>query len=541
MITYKDFRRMQENELKAFPCFYAENDEDIQSALIRLEVNDTSELYHTDNAPFYFRARDAEAIQAISAKYDAVLKEAYKDDEFLREAMETEFAEHDYHLGYPADAVCIALGLDYKEVCENDRLTTIWLQALTSYMASHRNPGPNPLYSAALDDAISDDTEQAAKGKKKLVDMTVLDSLYLPTKAFTTIRNFVTPVVNLVTADLKREAATLQSNAMEDLIVRKFYAETRIKSAYKNFKRRYLNPQRYLTGIQLKFEKPLALFHKLKDGLTMLKDPAKAYKEMEPYRMSYETYGKAALKQMRIDSSVKYLIEAVKKEYSIPEDYNGWEIRRLRLFLNEDRRKLTPDKSNDLLVWRDICRHLKEVAEALKEVEVSENERREKRIAELKEKAGTLSIQEKLEFADLIENQLLDEKTAVIEPPKPNIGEPKKEDTEAQKTTDQLEEYERRLNAIKITPLSERVKKGDYIRGMRQSFRKNWNEKNVNYAVLKDAVVDKKWNEKTAKNAFSVVAPEAAFDKTKGELADQTMTAVKKSPEYKAMRKELTK
>lgn len=155
-------------------------------------------------------------------------------------------------------------------------------------------------------------------------------------------------------------------------------------------------------------------------------------------------------------------------------------------------------------------------AETLKEVEVSENERREKRIAELKEKAGTLSIQEKLEFADLIENQLLDEKTAVIEPPKLATEVPKKEDTDTQKTTDQLEEYERRLNAIKITPLSERVKKGDYIRGMRQSFRKNWNEKNVNYTVLKDAVVDKKWNEKTAKNAFSVVAPEAAFDKTEG-------------------------
>lgn len=560
MLTYKAIRQVQEKELKKFPCGYAETNEELAVVMSNLGVTSDNELYSLDGAPFYFRASDAEAIKGINAKYDALLQEAYKDDDFLLDAIATELEEHDYKTGYPAEAVCSALGLSFEEVCKDSRMAYIWMTAMTAYRTKQEIT-IDPKYRTALDNVVSDNPVLIEQGKKSLTDLILED---VKDKTIGAARRFMTSIVEKVVSDLKtelapataritalnnqlheikRRAGVFESDEEADLYgssqgltsedylryialkkrisglmktteVSKAYAVYRMNSAYKQFKEHYLNPRRYLNALKEKFEKPIALYDTFKNRLAMLKDPMKFYREMEPYRISYENYGIESLKQAQEEKTLDFLVDGIKNKLEIPANYEDKTTEKLRERLAECYAKLTLE--NNFLVWKDICQLLKKGEKILKETVFDENKRRERRLEELKGKGGSLNIEEKFELADLMEWQAsrAGDKGA---------------------TPEQKNEYNRRVEAIKTVTGSEQPAENDYIEKMRQAFQRNGGDKDPDYAVLHGTIVKHKWNETTAMSVFSQVAPNAVYDK---KLAEKVMREVRKSPEYMAMKKE---
>lgn len=97
------------------------------------------------------------------------------------------------------------------------------------------------------------------------------------------------------------------------------------------------------------------------------------------------------------------------------------------------------------------------------------------------------------------------------------------------------EEAQRRNVAIEKS-VDAKVGKNDYIVAFEQMYQKNIEKKGrseADYYTLRDAIVDKKWDEKIAKNVFNKVSPNAVFDKIrKVPLVEVKLDAIKKGKYY---------
>lgn len=97
------------------------------------------------------------------------------------------------------------------------------------------------------------------------------------------------------------------------------------------------------------------------------------------------------------------------------------------------------------------------------------------------------------------------------------------------------EEAQRRNVAIEKS-VDAKVGKNDYIVAFEQMYQMNIEKKGrseADYYTLRDAIVDKKWDEKIAKNVFNKVSPNAVFDKIrKVPLVEVKLDAIKKGKYY---------
>lgn len=101
-----------------------------------------------------------------------------------------------------------------------------------------------------------------------------------------------------------------------------------------------------------------------------------------------------------------------------------------------------------------------------------------------------------------------------------------------------LEEYDRRVKAIEDMPAEAEISKQDYIGQMKRVFQRMIaNDPEAESKVLWDAVVNKKWPEKTAMKVFSKVAPKAAYDIRGGvPLAEEIMADIRNRSIYKTIK-----
>lgn len=97
------------------------------------------------------------------------------------------------------------------------------------------------------------------------------------------------------------------------------------------------------------------------------------------------------------------------------------------------------------------------------------------------------------------------------------------------------EEHKRMAEIEAMTP-DAAVKDNDYLGKTRQIYNKNLHEKGASkadYLTLRETIVDLKWDEKIAKNAFNQVSPNAAFDKIRDvPLVERMAASIKKSEYY---------
>ena len=108
------------------------------------------------------------------------------------------------------------------------------------------------------------------------------------------------------------------------------------------------------------------------------------------------------------------------------------------------------------------------------------------------------------------------------------------------------DEEKKRMAEIEAAVPGAETKKNDFIAKTKQIYNKNLHEKGASkadYLTLRKIMVDYKWPEKIAKNAFNMVSPNASFDKIRDvPLVERLTASIKKSEYYaKNMPQEKTK
>lgn len=131
--TYRELKARQQEEFNKFPFFAAFDKKQFAEGMQKLGVTDKSELYHGIGGIFYRKA-DAGKLHEMMRRFDDELKEAYKDDAFLYDAMFCELANHEYCITLDSEDALEALNLTVDEVTANERLLWIFSKASRDYL-----------------------------------------------------------------------------------------------------------------------------------------------------------------------------------------------------------------------------------------------------------------------------------------------------------------------------------------------------------------------------------------------------------------------
>ena len=130
---YQALKKRQQKEFSEFPFFAAFSNEQFADGMRKLGVTDESELYRGVGGVFY-RKTDASKLHEMMRRFDDELKEAYKDDAFLYDAMFYELANHEYCITLDSEDALEALNLTVDEVTANERLLRIFSKASRDYL-----------------------------------------------------------------------------------------------------------------------------------------------------------------------------------------------------------------------------------------------------------------------------------------------------------------------------------------------------------------------------------------------------------------------
>ena len=131
-MTYNDLRTRQQSEFNNFPSFYAFSERQFKEGLARLNCKE-KDLYSGPGGMFYRKA-DADKLHAMLRRFDDEMQVAYRDDDFLRDAIQYELANHEYCITLDVNETLEALGIEWDEVVSDKRLARIWFEAERAYL-----------------------------------------------------------------------------------------------------------------------------------------------------------------------------------------------------------------------------------------------------------------------------------------------------------------------------------------------------------------------------------------------------------------------
>ena len=135
--TYEAMRKRHQNEINSFPCFFAFNKQQLEEGKRSLGVKSDHELYSGFGGMIY-RRKDAPKLRDMLNRHSTELQNALRtDDDFLYKAVRIELSNHEYCVSGDWDEPLGALGLDFEEVCQDERLRRICAKAEKDYMESH--------------------------------------------------------------------------------------------------------------------------------------------------------------------------------------------------------------------------------------------------------------------------------------------------------------------------------------------------------------------------------------------------------------------
>ncbi len=131
--SYAELLRRQQEEINAFPCFFAFNESQLKVGMEKLGVSSKDELYAGLGGMLYRKA-DSEKLRDLLERHGYELSEALKDDSFLLAAFKYEMANREYCVSYEASEVVEPLGFTVEEVDKDARLSKIFSKAEKEYM-----------------------------------------------------------------------------------------------------------------------------------------------------------------------------------------------------------------------------------------------------------------------------------------------------------------------------------------------------------------------------------------------------------------------
>jgi len=131
---YIEFKEKQQNEINKFPIQWAFSEGQLKEAMIKLNVNNREELA-TIGAGSVLKKDDVNKWFELMNKQNIDKNNLIKEnDTFVYEMFKYELNNYEYAYTQDLTEIFENIGLDYKKVMNNERLTNILNKAKEEYL-----------------------------------------------------------------------------------------------------------------------------------------------------------------------------------------------------------------------------------------------------------------------------------------------------------------------------------------------------------------------------------------------------------------------
>lgn len=138
MNNYMKLRNKHQEEINAFPMFFAFNDKQFEEGMKKfgLTINDTDKIYKLGSTGGFYRKSDSQMLRDMFERHSQEIDDAIKnDDQFVYEMFLYELGNHEYCITYDLEPTLDACGLTEDEVLSDQRLLNLLKKAKSDYMA----------------------------------------------------------------------------------------------------------------------------------------------------------------------------------------------------------------------------------------------------------------------------------------------------------------------------------------------------------------------------------------------------------------------
>lgn len=134
---YIELKNKHQQEVDAFPMFFAFSDAQFEKGMKKLGLNpsDTDKIYRLDYSGGFYRKSDAKAFRDMIDRHSQEMHDAVNsNDVFAYEMFLYELANHEYCITYDVEPALSACGLVYNDVLNDQRLLEIFKKAKADYL-----------------------------------------------------------------------------------------------------------------------------------------------------------------------------------------------------------------------------------------------------------------------------------------------------------------------------------------------------------------------------------------------------------------------
>ena len=141
---YQELRNRQQEEVNAFPMFFAFDKQQFAEGMRRLGLrpSDMNQVYAIAGTGGFYRKSDAPKLHEMFARHRKELEEAIAadtaGDNFIYEMFLTELANHEYCITLDLEDTVDALGLSVDEINADKRLLRGLEKAVKQYLKDCR-------------------------------------------------------------------------------------------------------------------------------------------------------------------------------------------------------------------------------------------------------------------------------------------------------------------------------------------------------------------------------------------------------------------
>lgn len=128
METYQELRSKQQQEVNAFPMFFAFSNKQFEEGMrkLGLDPSETSKIYAIPGTGGFYRRSDAPTLHEMIDRHEREIQKAIEEDPtgdgFVFQMFRDELANHEYNYTGDLDETIEALGLTAEEINSSPKL-----------------------------------------------------------------------------------------------------------------------------------------------------------------------------------------------------------------------------------------------------------------------------------------------------------------------------------------------------------------------------------------------------------------------------------
>ena len=136
MSAYLDLKIRHQQEIEAFPMFFAFSSDQFEDGMAKIGVDpcDVNKLFSIGGGG-YIRKSDKKAFVDMLNRHKKEMAEARKQGDTLYDMIKYELANHEYCVTYDSTDALAALGLTMEEIKADPMLWSVFKKAKKDYLA----------------------------------------------------------------------------------------------------------------------------------------------------------------------------------------------------------------------------------------------------------------------------------------------------------------------------------------------------------------------------------------------------------------------